>query len=81
LIQQNNMTENHLSITISAEELRQIEAQASPEREKSGRCLKHIGRERRAMATEIGIETRQSRKVYGKSLQTIVPILAMAENS
>jgi len=28
------MTENHLSITISAEELRQIEAQASPEREK-----------------------------------------------
>jgi hypothetical protein len=34
LIQQNNTTMNALSITISAEELRQIEDAASPEREK-----------------------------------------------
>src|SRR6516165_5256521 len=34
LIQQNNMTENHLSITINAEELRQIEAEGLPERQR-----------------------------------------------
>jgi hypothetical protein len=34
LIQQNNVTENRLSITISAQELKEVEAQASPEREK-----------------------------------------------
>ena len=34
LIQQNNVTENHLSITISPEEVRKIESEAAPEREK-----------------------------------------------
>jgi hypothetical protein len=34
LIQQNNLTENHLTITISPEEVREIEDAASPEREK-----------------------------------------------
>jgi hypothetical protein len=34
LIQQNNVTENHLSITISSQEVREIEAQAEPVREK-----------------------------------------------
>jgi hypothetical protein len=34
LIQQNNVTENHLSITISSQEAKQIEAQAEPVREK-----------------------------------------------
>jgi hypothetical protein len=34
LIQQNNVTENHLSITISAEELREIESTAEPVRAK-----------------------------------------------
>jgi hypothetical protein len=33
LIQQNNVTENHLSITISGEELREIESTAQPVRE------------------------------------------------
>jgi hypothetical protein len=32
LIQQNNLTENHLSITITPEEIREIEAQAAPSR-------------------------------------------------
>jgi hypothetical protein len=34
LIQQNNVTENHLSITITPEEIREIEAEAAPSREK-----------------------------------------------
>jgi hypothetical protein len=34
LVQQSNVTENRLSITISAEELRQIEAEAAPARER-----------------------------------------------
>src|SRR6516162_8478775 len=34
LIQQNNVTENRLSITISMEEIREIEAEAAPSREK-----------------------------------------------
>jgi hypothetical protein len=34
LIQQNNVTENHLTITISPEELKEIEAEAAPAREK-----------------------------------------------
>jgi hypothetical protein len=34
LIQQNNVTENHLSITISSQEVREIEAQSEPVRQK-----------------------------------------------
>jgi hypothetical protein len=35
LVQQNNVTENHLSITISPDEIREIEAEAAPSREKA----------------------------------------------
>jgi len=39
LIQQNNLTENHLSITISPEEVREIEAESAPSREKVRRMV------------------------------------------
>ena len=48
LIQQNNVTENRLSITISEQEVREIEDEAAPERKKSGRCSQRIDLERSA---------------------------------
>jgi hypothetical protein len=62
LVQQNNVTENHLSITISAEEVREIEAEAGRLGQKSENCLKHTGRKHWGTATQSVTETRQSPK-------------------